>query len=89
MKGEEYRQPNTITNHRLGEFRHPIDEVLRLSEEYLWGSLSSLRCELLSDPSILFCQALFHLPVYLFTFLSQTSPNTALAKLLSPPIHAA
>lgn len=39
MKRKEYRQPNTITSHRLGEFRHPTYEVLRLSEEYLWDSL--------------------------------------------------
>ena len=39
MKRKEYRQPNTITSLRLGEFRHPTDEVLRLSEEYLWDSL--------------------------------------------------
>lgn len=80
LKDEERRIQATsaITSHRLGEFRHPTDEVLRLSEEYLWGSLSSLHYELLSDPSILFCQALFHLPVYLFTFLSQKSPEQTL-----------
>ena len=39
-------------------------------------------CELLSDPSILFCQALFHLPAYLFT-LSQNSPEQTLLYLHS------
>ena len=34
-------------------------------------------CELLSHPSILFCQVLFHLPAYLLT-LSQNSPEQTL-----------